>query len=95
MIRRIYTMATAHKTLYDAVKAAQPIIERDNMLLDDGAGLWSIDNLLTEIYNSDAADTEADGYYITAPDGSIGYTADDGYNVQWIYKAVAADAERV
>jgi hypothetical protein len=89
-------MATQHKTLYEAVKAAQPIIERDNMLLDDGADLWSVDNLLTEIYNnSDAADTEADGYYITAPDGSVGYTADDGYHVQWIYRAVAADAERV
>ena len=82
-------MAT-YKTLYDAVKAAQPIIERDNMLLDDGVDLWSVDNLLTEIYNnSNAADTEADGYgyYIVAVDGSVGYTT-DGYNIRWIYKAV-------
>lgn len=83
-------MATTHKTLYDAVKAAQPILERNNALLDDGADFWSADNLLTEIYNSDAG-TKADeyGYYIVASDGSIGYTADDGYNIQWIYKAVA------
>jgi len=88
-------MSNQYKTLYDAVKAAQPIIERDGLLLDDGADFWSIDNLLAEIYNSDAAEDNEYGYYIVAPDGSIGYTADDGYNVQWLYKAVAPrDAEQ-
>lgn len=88
-------MATQHKTLYDAVKAAQPILERNNALLDDGATYWSADNLLTELYNADCDTDDIDGYYITAIDGSVGYTTDDGYNIQWIYKAVAADAERV
>ena len=89
-------MANTYKTLYDAVKAAQPALERNNALLDDGADFWDVDNLLVAIYNSDT-DTDAGeyGYYVVAPDGSIGYTADDGYSVQWIYKAVARDAEVV
>jgi len=82
-------MATTHKTLYDAVKAAQPIIERDNALLDDGATYWSADNLLPELYNAttDYNTDNTDGYYITAIDGSVGYTT-DGYNIRWIYNAV-------
>ena len=80
-------MATTHRSLYEAVKAAQPILERDGLLLDDGATYWSADNLLAELYNADCDTDDIDGYYITAIDGSVGYTT-DGYNVQWIYKAV-------
>lgn len=89
-------MATTHRTLYEAVKAAQPVLERDGLLLDDGATYWSADNLLTELYNAatDYDTDDTDGYYITAIDGSVGYTT-NGYNVQWIYKAVARrDTER-
>lgn len=88
-------MATTHRTLYEAVKAAQPILERDGLLLDDGATTWDIDNLLTTLYNEPAAHDEPGGEYIVAVNGSVGYTTDNGYHVQWIYKAVSADAERV
>ena len=84
-------MATQHKTLYEAVKAVQPIVERDGLLLDDGAMYWSIDNLLAELYNARTTDDDTDGYYVAAIDGSVGYTTDDGYNIQWIYKAVKLD----
>lgn len=40
-------MATQHKTLYEAVKAVQPIVERDGLLLDDGAMYWSIDKSIS------------------------------------------------
>jgi hypothetical protein len=48
-------------------------------------------NLLAELYNAPTTDDDTDGYYVAAIDGSVGYTTDDGYNIQWIYKAVKLD----
>lgn len=69
-----------YDTLREAVLAAQELLDKDE-LLDDGADLWDVYNLLDAV----ADEEPVDGYYCVGYDGRIGYTEDNGTTVKWIY----------
>lgn len=76
-----------HYTFGEAIKVSAAIIGYD-ALLTDGATDWDLFNLADHVGEQEAADEERDndGYYVVGVDGSIGYTVDDGYNVNWLYR---------
>lgn len=73
-------------TLKGACEAANERLG-ENQLLDDGAENWDIENLMAAAADSEELDGK-DNYYCVGHDGSIGITNDNGYNVNWVYKAV-------
>lgn len=74
-------------TWEEALKAAEERLE-EGQFLGDGLGVkWDIDNLLELPEGVEGFDVDDDNYYCVGWDGSIGITRDNGYNVEWIYKA--------
>lgn len=59
----------------------------EGAFLSDGANMWDIDNLSDYPEGVTGFVVEDENYYCVGWDGSIGITRDDGFNVDWIYKA--------
>lgn len=84
-------MDNRYNTLLDAIKVAESLLD-DGQLLKDNSGVeWDLDNLWDVEFCNDGFDQSKGSanhncYYCVGYDGSIGYTVDNGYNVQWLYK---------
>lgn len=76
----------------DAVKAAEQIVGEDRLLVDNAGTKWDCFNLMDY---PDSRPVDGDEYWCVSHDGYIGYTVDNGYNVEWIYSpGRLAEAER-
>lgn len=82
-------MENRYNSLKEALEVAKERLE-ENQLLDDGATNWDIDNLKESIASNEDMEQKCDNnnYYCVGFDGRIGFTNDNGYNVQWLYTPV-------
>ncbi|KAK9679512.1 hypothetical protein QE152_g40013 [Popillia japonica] len=79
-------MDNRYNTLLDAIKVAETLLD-DGQLLEDNSGTkWDVDNLWDAEFDQEESKEDPGCYYCVGYDGSIGYTGDNGYNVQWLYK---------
>lgn len=63
----------------EAVKESAKII--GDSLLTDGENMWDCFNIMDY---PDSREEGGDVYWCVGYDGSIGYTEDNGYNVNWL-----------
>lgn len=75
-------MNNKYMSLKDAVKEAVKVIAEEQFLTDSNGIEWDTFNLMDQ----DGYECDNDNYYCVGHDGSIGYTRDNGINVDWIYK---------
>lgn len=68
-------------TLMEACKVAEEKLE-GNLLVDNSGTEWDTFNLM----DCESQDTDDDNYYCVGWDGRIGFTNNNGVNVDWIYK---------
>lgn len=57
----------------------------EGQLLEDNSGTqWDIYNLM----DCEGEQTDDERYYCVGYDGRIGFTKDNGYNVEWLYTVI-------
>lgn len=86
-------MDNRYNTLLEAINGAETLLDDGQLLEDNSGNKWDIPNLQDAVseakeFDQEESETDPDCYYCVGIDGSIGYTKDNGHNVEWLYKPI-------